>query len=41
MGLIPEITLYYIIFTGSSGMQRILFEYKVLTLFVVVLILEK
>lgn len=39
MGLLQEITLYYIFFTSSSGVQGILFAYMVLTLFEVFLIM--
>lgn len=38
MALLPGITLYYIFFTSSSGVQGILFAYMVLTLFDVILI---
>lgn len=40
MGLLPEVTLYYVIFTSSSGIQRILFTYMVLTLLLFFSILE-
>lgn len=39
MGLLPEITLYYVFFTSPSGVQGILFAYMVLTLFVIIFIL--